>query len=112
MASFEITVKGHRLVQDTEGRDALRVDYEFINQVDTGVPTEKAADKAVQNGVELEKTFDSDGDDGAFPYPLRNGGGVMAWTIYLIQDKSPVTVTFYDIENGAEDVYLTETFEV
>ena len=111
MEGLELFTRGHSFIKDDEGRDALRVDYEFVNKRETGVPTEKASDKATQNGVELEHGT-VDGDDGSFPFPLRNGGGTMCWAIYVLQDKSPVTVTFTNIDQGANEVFITETYEV
>jgi hypothetical protein len=110
MDGFSLTITGHEFVKDDEGRDALRVNYEFINKRETAIPTEKCTDRAFQNGEELQRGTIG-GDDGRFPYPLRNGGGTDCWGVYLLQGSGPVTVTFTNIDRGANEEFLRETYQ-
>jgi hypothetical protein len=111
MDGFVLEIRDHALIKDDEGRDALRVNYEFVNMRETAIPTEKCIDRAFQNDIELERGTVND-DDGSFPYPVRNGGGIDGWGVYILLDKSPVTVNYYNIDDGSNAIFLSKTFEL
>jgi hypothetical protein len=94
-----------------DDQQVCRVEYEFIAQDANMIPTEKCRDKAYQAGVELDRLADEDGDDGSFPYPVRNGGAIIGWASYILRDESPINVVFYNISTDPITEIYNETWE-
>lgn len=114
-SKYAITIDDAREDTDYEGARSLVVTYTFTNNSDSDTQFFTAiSDKAFQNGVELESTFNvsswNAGNDDT--KTVKTGSTITVEQGYKLVDSSPVTVEVTELLSFDKTILATETFDV
>lgn len=115
LGKYNVTVKSAKIVKDWEGKDTVKITYEFTNNASDSASFDIAlSDNLYQNGIGLESTLLSDNDDVdlGFDVKIKPGTTKEVSKVYILRDtKTPIDV---EIEEwiSFSDEKLTYTVEL
>lgn len=114
IGNYVCTVKKAEICKNWEGKDAVKITYEFTNNDDDAQSFDVALDDNVyQNGVELEDSFiSSDDDDWGIDVKIKPGVTKEVAKVYVLRDKT----TDLEVEIGElisfDDTKVTTTVKL
>lgn len=114
IGNFVCTVKSAKLCKNWEGKDAVKITYEFTNNDDDAQSFDIAlVDDVYQDGVGLETSFLSDDDDDfGIDVKIKKGTTKEVSKVYLLRDKkTPLEIEISELISFSDDK-LTYTVEL
>jgi hypothetical protein len=99
-ANFVINFDEIEYVAGENGKNIIKINYEYINKGDTNIPNTVIAIKSTQGGSELT-AVSLEGKTGEVDYQVRSGGSVRCFVAYELTDTSDVTVEFFNATDSS-----------
>ena len=106
IGDYSCTVKSAKVCKNWEGKDAVKITYEFTNNSDDAASFDIALnDEPYQDGVGLESTFiSSDDDDWGIDVKIKPGTTKEVSKVYLLRDKkTPIDVEISELISFSDD---------
>jgi len=106
IGDYSCTVKSAKVCKNWEGKDAVKITYEFTNNSDDAASFDIALnDEPYQDGVGLESTFiSSDDDDWGIDVKIKPGTTKEVSKVYLLRDKkTPIEVEISELISLSDD---------
>lgn len=114
IGNYVCVVKSAKVCKNWEGKDAVKITYEFTNNSSDSESFDMALiDEPYQNGIGLESTFiDSDDDDWGIDVNIKPGTTKEVSKVYLLRDKkTPVEIEIGEFLSFNDDK-ITYTVEL
>lgn len=112
-AKYAVSIDGCEVGADYEGKPAAIVTFTFTNNSDKDANFMMAvADKAFQNGVQLERAIVSDIDNESSMKDIKPGSSVSVQEAYVLDDESDMTVEVTELISFDDTILAEATFSV
>lgn len=112
-AKYAVSIDGCEVGADYEGKPAAIVTFTFTNNSDEDANFMMAvADKAFQNGVQLERAIVSDIDNESSMKDIKPGSSVSVQEAYVLDDESDMTVEVTELISFDDTILAEATFSV
>lgn len=115
LGKYNVTVKSAKIVKNWEGKDTVKITYEFTNNASDSASFDIAlSDNLYQNGIGLESTLLSDNDDVdlGFDVKIKPGTTKEVSKVYILRDtKTPIDVEIEELISFSDEK-LTYTVEL
>lgn len=115
VSAYEVTIDGARVDTDYAGNRAIVVTYTFTNNSDKEAMFSTAiSDKAYQNGVQLDTTFNSASWDSGSDQmkTIKTGSTITIEQGFKLVDSSPVTVEVKEMFDFKNTIIAEATFDI
>lgn len=106
IGDYSCTVKSAKVCKNWEGKDAVKITYEFTNNSDEAASFDIAlSDYLYQDGIGLESSFiSSDDDDWGIDVKIKPGTTKEVSKVYLLRDKkTPIDVEISEFISFSDD---------
>lgn len=112
-AKYAVSIDGCEVGADYEGKPAAIVTFTFTNNSDKDANFMMAvADKAFQNGVQLERAIITDIDNESSMKDIKPGSSVSVQEAYVLDDESDMTVEVTELISFDDTILAEATFSV
>lgn len=112
-AKYAVSIDGCEVGADYEGKPAAIVTFTFTNNSDEDANFMMAvADKAFQNGVQLERAIITDIDNESSMKDIKPGSSVSVQEAYVLDDESDMTVEVTELISFDDTILAEATFSV
>ena len=114
IGDYICTIKSATVCKNWEGKDAVKITYEFTNNAGSAESFDLAlSDELYQNGVGLESSFIiSDDDDWGLDVKIKPGTTKEVSKVYILRDKeTPIDVEISELISFSNDK-LTYTIDL
>lgn len=102
-------VKSAKICKNWEGKDAVKITYEFTNNAEEPTSFDIALmDSIYQDGIELESTFIDSDDDFGLDVKIKSGVTKEVNKVYLLRDKTTdLEVEIEELISFSDDKIVT-----
>lgn len=112
-SDYAVTIDGSTVTTDYEGAPAIIVDYTFTNNSEEDTSFAVAcAQKAFQNGVQLENAIVTEDLGNGYMAEIKPGSTTTARIAYSLTDESDVTVEVQELFSLDDTMLAEATFSV